>query len=589
MDQPTQTILVNQGADAIARAYAGYAERFAQITGRAAGRFLAQDWRGFHEDAGERLDVYLRMMVRAVADIRWLLGERVDDRSLWALMRSVYARHVALDRDRELAESFFNSVVRRILSTVGVDPDIEFINGSAESAPADAPLQRAATTHADSHGITKMFPAQRQTQQWVRQVLLSYPMHQRHHNLDLDVRLAAERIDEHFTGEGAGRAPARVEMVRAPFYRGQAAYLVGRMLMENGPAVPLIVVMRNERQGVYVDAVLTSEDDASIVFSFTRSYFHVETSYPRGLVDFLHVLMPKKRVSELYTAIGHNRHGKTELYRDLRRHLDITDDLLEVAPGDRGMVMIVFTLRSYDVVFKVIRDNFLPPKSVTRQEVMAKYDFVFKHDRAGRLIEAAEFEHFGFDRRRLSAELMEELLASAASSVAMDGTTLAISHLYTERRVKPLNLYLRSAPPAAARNALLDYGRAIKDLAQTNIFPGDLLPKNFGVTRHGRVVFYDYDELCMLTDCHFRDIPAPQDEIDEMRGEPSFYVGPNDIFPEEFIRFLGLPHELRELFVQEHGDLLKPRFWRSVQNRIREGEFIDIFPYAPEKRLRHHG
>lgn len=581
--------LADQAAQIIAGAYASYSDRFAQITRRASGRFLARDWSGMHEDAGERLDVYLRMVFRAIAEVKLLLLNQINERHAWTAIKSAYAKRVATLADRELAESFFNSVLRRILNAVGVDPHCEFtgvrsasLEGSAGTAEiaAAVPPRTETTTH--------LFASDSQPKSLVRQILHSYPTHSHHGDLEVDVQLAAEHICRHRPDVWQGDGMVSVEMMRAIFYRGQAAYLVGRMTTENH-ASPLILVLRNEKQGVYVDAVLTTQDEASIVFSFTRSYFHVETAYPRGVVNFLHAIMPKKRIAELYTAIGYNRHGKTELYRDLRRHVEESSDLLEVAAGDRGMVMIVFTLGSYDVVFKVIRDDFLPPKSVTRREVMAKYDFVFKHDRAGRLIEAAEFEHFGFDINRFSPELLEELLGSAASSVAVRGGTLALSHLYIERRVKPLNLYLRSAPADAARAAVLDYGRAIKDLAQTNIFPGDLLPKNFGVTRHGRVVFYDYDELCMLTDCNFRDIPAPQDEVDEMRGEPSFYVGPNDVFPEEFIRFLGLPDKLREVFVREHGDLLNPRFWRSVQNRIREGELIDIFPYPPEKRLRHHG
>src|SRR6185503_2509662 len=112
--------------------------------------------------------------------------------------------------------------------------------------------------------------------------------------------------------------------------------------------------------------------------------------------------------------------------------------------------------------------------------------------------------------------------------------------LYTERRMTPLNLYLREVDSRHAQDAIVDYGEAIKDLARTNIFPGDMLLKNFGVTRHRRVIFYDYDELCLLTTCHFRDLPAARDDLEETGAEPWYYVGPHDIFPEEFLTFLGL-------------------------------------------------
>jgi isocitrate dehydrogenase kinase/phosphatase len=265
----------------------------------------------------------------------------------------------------------------------------------------------------------------------------------------------------------------------------------------------------------------------------------------------------------------------------------VTADRFEPAWGEKGMVMAVFTLPSFNVVFKIIKDRFPYPKTTTRQEVRAKYQLVFKHDRAGRLIDAQEFEHLEFDRARFDEGLLAELLADAAGSVSVQGDRVVIRHLYTERRVTPLNLYVRQAPQAAAREAVLDYGRAIKDLAATNIFPGDLLLKNFGVTRHGRVIFYDYDELCALTDCRFRDLPQAASHDEELSAEPWYYVDDDDIFPEEFLQFLGFPPPLRALFLEAHGDLLTADFWRGMQARLRAGEIVDIFPYKPARRLAH--
>ena len=350
--------------------------------------------------------------------------------------------------------------------------------------------------------------------------------------------------------------------------------------------MPLVVALRNGDKGVVVDAVLLTEDEVSIVFSFTRSYFHVDVEQPHDVIRFLKSIMPLKRVAELYIALGYNKHGKTELYRDLLRHFNQSDDKFVIAPGDRGMVMIVFTLPSYDVVFKVIRDKFLPPKTTTRQDVMDRYQLVFKHDRAGRLVDAQEFEHLAFAADRFSDELLVELMEAAPDSVTIQDGTVDVKHLYTERRITPLNLYLHDAEPVAGAEAVLDYGEAIKDLAATNIFPGDLLLKNFGVTRYGRVIFYDYDELCLLTDCNFRDMPRARDDEEEMQAEPWFYVGPNDIFPEEFIRFLGFQGHARTTFLDAHGDLLTADYWRRVRERHLDGEIIDIFPYRQSKRLR---
>jgi len=349
---------------------------------------------------------------------------------------------------------------------------------------------------------------------------------------------------------------------------------------------PLVLALLNTPRGIVVDAVLLNEDEVSILFSFTRSYFHVDVQGPSGLVSFLKSIMPRKRVAELYISIGFNKHGKSELYCDLLQHLTHSSEKFEIAEGERGMVMEVFTMPGYDVVFKVIKDHFSSAKKTTRGTVMDKYYLVFKHDRAGRLVDAQEFEHLQFSRERFSDELLDQLKQVAAKSVAVDGDHVVVKHAYVERRVTPLNVYLRDADEISARRAIVDYGNAIKDLAATNIFPGDMLLKNFGVTRHGRVVFYDYDELCLLTSCNFRPLPRARRYEEELADEPWFNVEEDDIFPEEFIYFLGLKGDLRDLFVDHHHDLFEVDFWHGIQNRINAGRIIDIFPYEQSNRLR---
>jgi isocitrate dehydrogenase kinase/phosphatase len=394
----------------------------------------------------------------------------------------------------------------------------------------------------------------------------------------------AERIEQRLGGQGTPVVVGKAEVVRSLFYRGQSAYIVG-LLYTGSERVPLIIALSNGDEGVFVDAVLLSENEASIVFSFTRSYFHVDVPRPYDLVQFLRRLMPRKRVAEIYIAVGHNKHGKTELYRDLLRHLRSSEERFEPAPGTRGLVMIVFGMPGYDDVFKVIRDTFPPPKHTTRRAVMDKYRMVFQHDRAGRLMDVQDFQHLEFHRSRFSKEVLDELLAEAAATVRLEGESVVISHVYVERRVVPLDLYVRETGPSAAGAAVIDFGQAIKDLASTNIFPGDLLPKNFGVTRHGRVVFYDYDELSALTDISFREIPPPRDEDEQMLADPWFTVGDHDVFPEEHERFLGLSPELRETFLRHHADLFQVEPWKAIQARIRAGELIETFPYGQEARL----
>lgn len=564
------THLALRGAEATRDAFDSYQARFKAITRRAKRRFEKQDWHGAQNDAVERLDLYKNVVNKITADIGGLLQDAIQDKTVWAAMKALYVALIAGRDDAALAETFFNSVTRRIFTTVGVDSNIEFTNPDFESPPARAPRR-----------IYKTFAKNSSTCDLAKAILWAYRLRVDYHDLDQDAALVAAEIEKRLPPGWGSRKGDRIEMLNPVFYRNKGAYLIGR-IRDGAGYIPLVLALLNTDRGLVVDAALLTEDEASVVFSFTRSYFQVEVKRPHELIAFLKSMMPLKRVAELYIAIGYHKHGKTELYRDLLHHLANSDDKFQLAPGDKGMVMAVFALPSYDVVFKVIKDRFSYPKTTTRQEVIDKYQLVFTHDRAGRLVDAQEFEYLKFDRRRFSPELLDELLATAANSVSVEGDSVVIKHLYTERRLIPLNLYLRD--PEAAE-AVVDYGQAIKDLAATNIFPGDLLLKNFGVTRHGRVVFYDYDELCLLTDCNFRELPQAGTQQEEFASEPWFFVGDDDIFPEEFLTFLGFPGKLREIFIRAHGDLLGVEFWTTMQKRIRAGEVIDIFPYKHDKRL----
>jgi isocitrate dehydrogenase kinase/phosphatase len=564
-----------QAAQSIRQAYENYQAEFRRITQRAKTRFEDCDWHGVHADALERLELYKNVIDRIVTHVKELLGEQVPDRNLWALMKNEYSRLIAGCTDYELAETFFNSVTRRIFHTVGVDPNIEFVDSDFEPRPLlDDHKIFASYECSDLCGLQDLIAA----------VLADHPFRCGYEDAARDAAHAAQAIyQEH------GDLPvARIEILRPEFFRNFRAYLIGRIILQERGVLPLALALRNYGRGVLIDAVLFDENEVSIVFSFTRSYFHVQVDRPHELVGFLKSIIPLKRRAELYIAIGYNKHGKTELYRDLLHHLEGSFDQFEIARGEKGMVMAVFTLPSYDMVFKIIKDRVDPPKTTSRQEVMERYDLVFKHDRAGRLVDAQEFEHLTFERNRFSDNLLSELAAVAPKTVHISQDTVDIEHLYIERRLIPLNLYIKEANDHAARQAVIDYGRAIKDLAATNIFPGDILLKNFGVTRHGRVVFYDYDELCPITACKFRKMPLPRTFEDEFEAEPWFYVGPMDIFPEEFRTFLGLEEPLRSLFIAHHGDLFEPDFWKRMQALHKAGEWVDIVPYPDYRKLDTH-
>ncbi|GAB4423527.1 MAG: bifunctional isocitrate dehydrogenase kinase/phosphatase [Anaerolineae bacterium] len=568
----TASRLANLGANVVFEAFIGYQNQFNGITQRAKNRFESRDWHGLQADATERLDLYRKMIKETVAEIHHLLNEQVTDTLVWVSLKAVYSGLIADRDDWELAETWFNSVTRQIFTTVGVDPRVEFVDTDFETPPTrtKAPFYRT-------------YP-QMTTKKLVRKILCDFAFGVEYQDCERDADLLVERIEEQLRAMAALRIVERTDIVTSIFYRGKGAYIVGRMY-SGAQIIPLVLALVHTANGIVVDAVLMDEDDVSVLFSFTRSYFHVEVERPYDLVHFLKSIMPRKRIAELYIAIGYNKHGKTEMYRDLLRHLSLSDDRFEIAKGERGMVMVVFTLPTYDMVFKMIKDHFAYPKRTTRQEVMSKYRLVFKHDKAGRLVDAQEYEHLQFHRHRFTPECLAELQEVAAQSVVVDDEYVIIKHAYVERRLSPLNIYAREANDEAARHAVIDYGNAVKDMIKTNIFPGDLLLKNFGVTRHGRVVFYDYDELTLLTDCRFRKMPQARNLEDELFAEGWFTPGENDIFPEEFAHFLGLPDDLHAVFVEHHADLFDYKYWRGIQRRLKDGELIHIFPYSRRLRL----
>jgi isocitrate dehydrogenase kinase/phosphatase len=552
-------------------AYDDYLAGFLEITGRAKDRFLHREWREAQEDHAERLELFTRSVDATMDRVRSLVGCPQGEGP--ATFRTRFAELTAERPDTDLARTFFNSVVRRVLGTTGVDPRTDFtadpgvpLRGTGE------PLVRTAAAHDGTLGdaIEAMF---RDTE-----------LADHFHDLAADAATCAEAVRRQL--HGAAGAVRAVEWLPFPFYRNKAAYLVARLRTVGGDAVPLLVPLEHRGEGVRPDAVLTHRDEVSRVFSFARSYFRACTDRPCETVAFLHTLMPAKPLHELYTSIGRHRHGKTELYRELAAQLAHAEARFEPAEGIPGLVMLVFTLPAFNVVFKVIRDRFRAPKDTSAHEVMEKYRLVFARDRVGRLADAQEFEHLHFPRTRFAPELLEELLREGAGSVRMEGDDVVIRHLYTERRMRPLDLYLREVPAEAAHAAVIEYGDAIRDLACANIFPGDLLLKNFGVSRHGRVIFYDYDELALLTDVRFRALPTASSHEEEMSADPWFSVEEPDVFPEQWLPFLVPPGPLRETFLEHHAELLTVAWWRGIQRTQERGDIPDFYPYPAERRLR---
>ena len=561
---------VNAALAAILEGYRTYRSYFQKITVRAMDRFVRRDWPGMQADAVERLGAYQHVLQGVVDTLSRELGPQAADKAFWAAARTAAAGPVEDVADPELAETFFNSVVRRSGHIVGVDPRLEFLREKPR------PL-----TEPSAGRDYQVFPAGNGSLEALCTAVLQRSRLQPYLR---DIKREARRLARHLERAWAigrqGDAVARIEMIPSPFFRGMGAYLIGRRVSARGRMAPFALALVNdEAAGVALDGVIDDARGIRLLFSYTHSYFHVASERISQVIAFLRPLLPRRRLAELYISLGFDRHGKTELYRDLARHQNACRDIFTISPGKPGMVMAVFNMASDDLVFKIIRDRFAQPKRTTRREVMAKYAYVFRHDRTGRLPDTQAFDHLKFDRGCFHPDLLRELQDTAARSVGIDDRSVAIDLAYVERRVRPLDLFLQAASPWAARRAVVDFGQAIKDLAFSNLFPGDMLLKNFGVTGLGRVIFYDFDEVCPLTECRFRRKPPPRGPEDELAAEPWYFVGANDIFPEEFESFLGLKGGLKEVFLECHRDLLGVDFWRNTQKKIQAGEPLHVFPY----------
>ena len=569
-------------ADTVYAGYVEYIAAFQNLTRRAAANFTTRSWTSQDADAIKRLLVHAEIVQRTVAEVHPHLRTTPDRRGTWRTARTAYKRRITQRTDLELAETFFNSVTRRIFTTIGVDNDVELRWFGASTLPRGLGRSEMFGTWTRTGGSATM----------AQSILESYDFGVPWVDLVGDARRAGARIDAFLLDSWATLDLDGIDMLATVFYRNKGAYLVGRLRHLNR-VTPIVFPIIHGDGGIQIDTVLLTESQASRLFSFTRSYFFVETPKPAELVGFCKSMLPMKSISELYTSVGFHQHGKTTLYRSLYRHMQNSHDKIMRARGTPGMVMSVFTLVSFNVVFKIIKDRFDPPKNTTRQAVRDRYRLVAQHDRVGRMVDAHEFENLSFDRDRFDPDLLDELLTEASLTVRVEGDQVVISHVYTERQVYPLNLYLREMSADRAEAAALDWGWAIKDLAAANIWPGDLFTKNFGVTRHGSVVFYDYDEITLLDACRFRRIPQSDDHEHEMRSTPWFAVEPGDIFPEQFPTFMSfptdVPREIWERFQTVHGDLFTPDFWIDVQGRLAEDDIPEFYPYPDRLRFRRGG
>lgn len=578
MSKTPQQEKVEAALGCIVRAFEDYNASFSDITQRAKRRFVACDRAGMTQDVAGRYALYDTAIHHTINELEQILGERLFSRAIWTQIRKRYLTITEQRPDARLYRTFFNTISRRLFKTAGVDAAIEFTEKDAlaltsgdHNVGEKPPTETFCVRLTDPADVTGFIQA----------MGCDWPLQR--------VEAASEALIERLASLAQSTSPTadiHIEMLVPPFYRGGRAYRVGRFLSET-KAQPLVLAFKAEADGVELEAILIETRQVSILFGYTFNYFMTDLWVVDPVINFLKSILPSKPVAELYTVLGRVKQGKTERYQSFFTHLSTkaADDLVE-AEGKKGMVMLVFTLPSYPLVFKLIRDRFAPSKQVTRSDVLERYHLVFRHDRVGRLIDAQEFRELKLPLSSLSKPLLVALESECARLVERQGEDLVIHHCYVERRVRPLDLYLAEVDEALATHAVIDYGQAIKDLARSNIFAGDLLPKNFGVTGSGRVVFYDYDELRLMSECHFRHWPQSSDDVLQMSAEPWFYVGQDDVFPEQFPLFMGLGPARLAVLRAHHGELFDADWWVDTQLALADGHSLDVPPFTADAQLR---
>lgn len=563
-------------ADLILKGFRRHFGLFQKITALAQQGFAQKNWLELQRISSERISYYDLRVNETLALLQQKLTGAELNECLWQQVKQQYQQYLLFHPQAELAETFYNSVFCRLYERKYFHNQNIFVESTLSKQRLPAPIASVYESY---------FPAQYGLKQSIRAIVASFHLQAPFVDLERDIRLLVRT----FIGQSShGHFPVhlvRFDILKSLFFRNKAAYIVGRVVTPDGQQPFIIPLLHDENQGIYVDTLITDPQQMTIIFGFSRAYFMVEMTVPSALVHFLKELLPHKTLAELYSSVGLHKQGKTEFYRELLNHLDKSTDQFVAAPGIRGMVMMVFTLPSFPYVFKVIRDKFAPTKEFGRDTVKARYLLVKKHDRVGRMADTMEYSDVALPRSRFSPELLEELQQSIAGSMQIEDDMVIIKHLYIERRMLPLNLYLEQASFEQKVKMMADYGQALKDMIAANIFPGDMLLKNFGVTRHGRVIFYDYDEVQYLLDVNFRFIPKTDNYDDMLSNEPWYSVGPGDVFPEQITTYVTAQNDIRQMLIQSHPELMDASYWQQKQQRIRDGIVEDVFPYPQSQRF----
>lgn len=565
-------------AELILNGFKKHYQLFQKITKKAPRAFAQRDWQLINDISRLRINYYDDRVDETIHVLKQAQPNDILNEALWFKVKKLYGDFLIFHPQAELAETFYNSVFCRLYHRRYFHNDFIFVNTALKDGPS-VPVESAYKSY---------FPVVDGLKPTIMKIINHFDFKSPFVNLQRDIRLLLNAFYQQAPQTHHQIWHMRFDILNPVFYRNKAAYIVGRVVSQSGIQPFIIAVLHHQDKGLYLDVLLTKSSQMRVIFGFARAYFMVETHSPSALVRFLNQLMPNKTIAELYNAIGFHKQGKTEFYREFLHHLDHSIDKFIIAPGTPGMVMMVFTLPSFGYVFKVIKDTFGESKPFGRATVLKRYQLVKNHDRVGRMADTIEYSNVVFPLARFDSNLLAQLKKTISSSIIIEGDELIIKHLYIERRMMPLNLFLENADDDSAAYAIEEYGNALKEMISVNIFPGDMLLKNFGVSSHRRVIFYDYDEVQYLTQMNFRELPKAKNYTDYFINEQTYSVAPQDVFPEQLCTFVMPNKKFKQLLINTHPELINPDYWKNAQQNIKNGCISHIYPYPLAQRFIHH-
>ncbi len=417
---------------------------FRTESARAKHRFETADWHGQQRAQRERIEFYDLRVKECSMRLEKEFKAGAQPMDVWQQVKLHYIGLLVDHHQPELAETFFNSVTTKILHRSYFQNDFIFVRPAVSTEyiendePAAAPTYRA------------YYPARDTLLDTIVRIIDNFRLQRPFDDLPRDAQLVLEAMSGRLV-QVKLRANFQIQVLSSLFYRNKGAYVVGKIINGFNEVPFALPILHNRDNKLVIDACLFGEDDLQALFSFARAYFMVDMEVPSAYVQFLRSLMPRKPRNEIYNALGLAKQGKTLFYRDFLYHLRHSTDKFRIAPGIKGMVMLVFDLPSFPYVFKLIKDYYPPQKDTTREQIKGKYLLVKQHDRVGRMADTLEYSEVAFPRDRFDDELIAEIQKFAPSQLEIsdrdgDGSEeVIIKHLYIERRMIPLNIYLQEA------------------------------------------------------------------------------------------------------------------------------------------------